>query len=516
MIGLRTTFTTRQICIYGVVASILFSMTVLLQHDLLNGDGILYVRVAKLLQNGQFSDAIALYGWPFFSVLIAAVDLVTGVGLDASAYILVTLFDAALLVAFILIIKELGGDARVQIAAIVVVFSLAYMNENRADVIRDHGYWTCYLFSLLLFLKFYKSPGLWLGLWWSVTILLGALFRIEGFIVWAVLPLILLFRSNTSAVDKLRHLFKAYLLLILIGIFLVVYLWITKDASFLATRLGDYKLLFGIGTLDGLGVDMVRRISVLETEVLDANYSSEFARASIVGIILIILGSKVLTTITPPYVVTFFIPSLRARLKELDPRLIRVIAWAGIINLVVILSFLIPRFFLSARWVLPFSFTLLLFVPFMLVQVLDNWRKNRDGRQKRSTALYLIFTLFVLYGFLDGLITTSPSKTYVKDAAVWIKQNLDRESAVYTNDPRVDHYSGRYKGPSGDDKLRPNQWRKYDYIAIFLERDDMDGVNAIDSKANCLSEIKQFSGPRKAMIRIFRVNHDNDCDYDVK
>ena len=507
--------TTRQICIYGVIASVLFSLTVLLQQDLINKDGVLYVAVAGMIQNGQFSSAITLYPWPFFSLLIAGVDAVTGIGLDPSAYMLITLFDALLLVAFVLIVKELGGDTRVQIAAIVVIFSLVYMNESRADVMRDHGYWSCYLFSLLLFLKFYKSPGLWLALGWSATILLGALFRIEGFVVWAALPLVLLLRKDTSLAEMNKYLFQLYLLHIIIGIALASYLWITKDGYLLATRLGDFKLLFG-ELLDGLGVDMERRISVLKAGVLDAQYSADFARSSVVGIILIILGSKVITTVSPPYVGLFFISSLRTKIKELDPRMIRVIAWAGMINLVIVLSILIPRFFLSARWVLPFAFTLLLFVPFMLVRVLDNFRANREGRRKRTTALYLIFGLFILYGFLDGLISTSPSRSYVKDAGIWIKHNLDLESKVYTNESRVDHYSGRYKSRHGYDKLRPNKWHKYDYIVISLKQDDVDRMNAINSKSSCLAEIKQFVGPRKAMIKIFRVNHDAGCDDEAK
>lgn len=511
----RATLTTRNICIYGVAASILFSLMVLLQQDLLNKDGVLYVGVASLLQNGQFSDAVALYGWPFFSLLIAAVDTLTGVGLDASAFILITLFDAVLLVAFILIVKELGGDVRVQIAAVVVIFSLAYMNENRADVIRDHGYWSFYLLSLLLFLKFYKSPGLWLGLAWSATILLGALFRIEGFVVWAALPLILLFRSNTTIGDKLRYLFKSYLLHIFVGIILVSYLWITQDDSLQTTRLGDFKLLFG-ELLDGLGVDMERRISVLKTGVLDAQYSSDFARSSLVGIILIILGSKVITTVTLPYVGLFFISGLRSKIQEFDPRMILVIAGAGTISLLAVLLILIPRFFLSARWVLPFSLTLLIFVPFMLVQVLDNWKENKGDRGRRSIAIYLIFVLFILYGFLDGLITTSPSKSYVKESGIWIKQNLDNESKIYTNESRIDHYAGRYKSRSGYGKLHPNQWQKYDYLALRLERDDAASMKLIQSKKACLTDIKIFSGPRKAVVIIYRVSHDDGCDDKAK
>lgn len=515
MITFRSTLTTRQICIYGIAASIIFSLTVLFQQDLLNGDGVLYVGVASLFQNGQFSDAFALYGWPFFSLLIAAVDMVTGVGLDASAYTLITIFDAALLVAFILIVKELGGDTRVQIAAVVVLFSLAYMNENRADVIRDHGYWSCYLFSLLLFLKFYKSPGLWLSFGWSFTILLGALFRIEGLVIWAALPMVLLFSSNTSALDRLQNLFKAYLLHILIGITLASYLWITKDDSLLVTRLGDFKMLF-MDLMDGLGLDMERRISVLKSGVLDAQYSSGFARPSIVGIILIILGSKIITTVTPPYVGIFFIPSLRAILKGLDPRLILVLVWAGIISLLVVLSILIPRFFLSARWVLPFALTMLLFMPFMLVQALDNWKARKGSRRKSLSAIYLVFALFILYGLLDGLISTSPSKSYVKEAGIWIKQNLDKESKVYANDSRIDHYAGRYKKRSGYGRIRPNQWHKYDYLAIRMKRDDAVITKAFNSKASCLIDVKEFTGSRKAMVKIVRVNHSDSCNDKTK
>ncbi len=515
MITSKPTLTTRQICIYGVVASIFFSLAVLFQQDLLNRDGVLYVGVASLFQNGQFSDAIALYPWPFFSLLIAVADMVTGVGLDYSAYALVVFFDAALLVAFVLIVKELGGNARVQIAAVVVIFSLAYLNENRADVIRDHGYWSCYLFSLLLYLKFYKSPGLWLGLGWSLTILLGALFRIEGFVVWAVLPLVMLLRNDTPFGEKAQYLFKSYLLHILIGIVLASYLWITNDDSLMATRLGDFQRLLN-EMLDGFGIDMDRRIAALKAGILDPHYSDQFAVPSIIGIILIILGSKVLTTITLPYVGVFLFPSTRSGLRSLDSRLIMVMVWAGIINLLVVQSILIPRLYLSARWLLPFALTLLVFVPFMLAQALDNWQANKEYRRRHTTIIYLIFGLFILYGFLDGLISTSPSKSYVKESGIWIKQNLDQASKLYSSDSRIDHYSGRYKSRTGYDKLRPNRWHKYDYIAIALKRDDATKMNAIKSMAGCLEEIKQFTGPREAMVKIFRVGHDNGCDNKAK
>lgn len=511
MITFRPTFTTRQICIYGLIASILFSLIVIFQQDLLNKDGVLYVGVADLLQNWRFKDAVALYPWPFFSLLIAAFDMVTGVGLDASAYILVTIFDAAMLVAFILIVKELGGDTRVQIAAVVVVFSLAYLNENRADVIRDHGYWCFYLTSLLLYIKFYKSPGLWLGLGWSAVMLLGALFRIEGLVVWLALPLIVLLRSDTSIRMKVRYLLMSYLLHILIGSLFVAYLLVSSDDLLLTTRLGDFKLLFG-QLLDGLSVDMERRMSVLEKGVLDPRYSSDFAVPSIVGILLIILGSKIITTVTLPLISLFFVPSLRAKLKNLDARTVFVLVWAGAISMSVLSAILIPRFFLSARWVLPFAFSFLLFVPFMLVRAMGNWNASKGRRRKGITAMYLLLAVLIAYGFLDGLISTSASKYYVKESGIWIKQNLDKGKKVYANDSRIHHYAGLYKKRGGYGVIRPKRWVKYDYLAIKMKLDDQTINEEINSRAGCLTNIKQFTGPRKRVVRVFRVNHNVDCE----
>ncbi len=150
------TLSTRNICLVGVIISVIFSIVVLHQHDLINKDGARYVQTAELLQNGLIGDAFKHYNWPFMPLLIAVIDNISGAGLENSAYIVNSLLDAAMLVAFILIVKELGGDVRAQIAAVVVILSLAYLNENRADVIRGHGYWSCYLFSLLLYLKFYR------------------------------------------------------------------------------------------------------------------------------------------------------------------------------------------------------------------------------------------------------------------------------------------------------------------------------------------------------------------------
>jgi hypothetical protein len=443
-------------------------------------------------------------------MLIAAFDSVTGIGLDSSSYTLIILFDALSLVAFVLLIKELGGDSRVQLAAIVVLFSLAYMNENRADIIRDHGYWFCYLFSLVFYIKFYKSFQLKYVLLWSITILLGALFRIEGLVIWAMLPLIILIKSDLSVRGKIRYLSMSYLAHFIIGLALVSYLWVTHDNTILTTRLGDFQFFAG-KFLDGIGGELEQRIAVLKTHVLNSKYSSDFAMHSIVGIIVIILISKIFTAVTLPYVGIFFMPSLWARLKTIDYRAVSVLVWSALISLLLVLSILIPRLYLSARWALPFAFSVLLFVPFLLVRALDIWNVNSGQRRKRTVFVYLFFGLFILFGFLDGLISTSDSKSHIKDAGDWVKQNLSSDSKIFFNDVRIHHYSGRFKGERVSRKIKPGLWGRYDYIVLLYESDETAVIHAIDNKSKCLSEIKQYESPRGDMVRIFKVVHRKGC-----
>ncbi len=497
-----------------MVVSVIFSLVVLHQSDLINKDGILYVQTAKLLQDGLVADAFRLYNWPFMPLLMSVLDRLTGVGIEYSAYILNTLLDAALIVAFILIVKELGGDVRVQIIAALVIFSLAYLNENRADIIKGHGYWSCYLFSLLLYLRFYRSPGLWLGLGWSITMLLGALFRIEGFAVWVALPLVVLFRSETTMAKKIYCFLQSYLLHLLVLIVALVYISSSHHDLFMATKLKHIVKTFEY-LLDGIGVDMDNRIAALKTSVLDIDYSGDYAYPALVSIFLLILGDKILTAMTIPYAGLYVFPSLRVAFQQLDSRLVKVLVWAATINILVISVFLSRKFFLSARWVIPTALTLLLFVPFMLDKALDDWRSRVGRKSKYMRVTYIVFGLFIVYGMLDGLISTSPSKIYVKDAGVWIKNNIDKDSSIYTNYNRVLYYSGRMKkfqrSHSRRRMLKNLSRRKllrFDYMALHFRQSDAVIMDRLKVMSNCLLEIKRFSGPRKSDVVIFKTRRD--------
>ncbi len=514
--SIRPSLSTRHICLYSVIASIVFSLAVLHQHDLINNDGILYVLTAELLQNWQISDAFKLFNWPFLPLLISLLDKLTDIGLENSAYTLIILFDAAFIVAFILIVKELGGDTRTQIIAVLVVFSLAYFNENRGDITRDHGYWACYLFSILQYLKFYRSSSMWQGLGWSITMLLGALFRIEGFVIWTLLPLVIFLRNETSVADKFFFFLRSYVLHILVFILVSIYITTSDINVLLSTKVNNIISTIGY-LLDGIGTDMNNRLTALKTGVLH-NYSDDYAPSAIAAIFFLILTDKILTALTIPFAGLYCFASLRTIFHRLDIRLIKVLAWAAILNVLIISVYLSKYFFLSARWAIPTALTFLLFVPFMLGEAINNWRIFKGQRSRYMKITYMIFSLIIVYGLLDGLISTSRPKIHIKDAGTWIKHNIDKDSSLYANYEMVLYYSGRLQQFWKDGRnslqlsnISDSKLLQFDYLAIKLDQTDTVTMDRLNNMADCFLEKKRLSSPRNPDIIII-LARQTACD----
>ena len=82
---------------------------------------------------------------------------------------------------FVALVEELEADRKTVWFGAFVILSLPYVNEKRAEVIRDIGYWAFVVTSLLLFLRFGARPSLGRALAWSLSALTATLFRIEGF-----------------------------------------------------------------------------------------------------------------------------------------------------------------------------------------------------------------------------------------------------------------------------------------------------------------------------------------------
>ena len=235
----------RDVRIPATIISFFLSAWSVFLDDVLNNDGILYVRVADLLVHGEWDIAFNLYKWPFYSLLIAVTGQVTGFSLEYSAHLLNAVLAALIIVCFISLVREVGGDSKTVVAAAFVVLLYPGINEYRSFIGRDAGYIAFYLLSLLLFFKYANSPRFGYAIGWASSIFIAALFRIEGFLFLLILPLLYQWRKITTLPARLM------LIITMIGACLVSGLIMAWWFFGITLGLGAGKILHALATAQG-------------------------------------------------------------------------------------------------------------------------------------------------------------------------------------------------------------------------------------------------------------------------
>ncbi|MEK9555489.1 MAG: hypothetical protein VW313_06645, partial [Gammaproteobacteria bacterium] len=60
--------------------------SIYIQDGQINRDGLLYLKQAYLIAEGNWKEGLALYPWPFFSILIAIFHKLTNLHLQVAAH----------------------------------------------------------------------------------------------------------------------------------------------------------------------------------------------------------------------------------------------------------------------------------------------------------------------------------------------------------------------------------------------------------------------------------------------
>lgn len=487
----------------AVVISLGLSALALVRDPIINTDGILYLRTAAAFIEGNWRGAFALYPWPFYSALIGAVHRVTGLSLEHSAHLLNALFYASSTCAFVTLVKQLGGNR----IALLVFASLAILihpelNDYRSFVIRDAGYWAFYLVSILFLLRFAESERLSDALYWGAAMSLAMLFRIEASVFLLFLPLALLFAPGKSFGRRGRLYLKANTVLIALWVLgMIWYLW--SPARMQVGRLLD-PLIFLQQAAEQLSTGLTARAEALEKALLN-QYSSYYALTAVIVVMLTIIIAKTLEVLGIVYAAL----ATHSVIRRLIPGPARVIGcWLIGLNLAILITFVIVRLFLQGRFVIPLALVLSLAVPFSLTALYDQWR-SRDAVPRRRW-LFAAVCLALTVVASDALFSFGPSKQYLKEAGLWLKQNAPREAKVYSDSPLVAYYADK----PATDWRQPFSWeetvnvmesgkhRAYHYLAIAVSRKNSDSASLLIEKLK-REPIARFANSRGDQVLIF-------------
>lgn len=408
----------------------------------LNTDGIFYLRVAQ-----QFIDDPAnlfsanepsLYGWSFFSMLIALISHLAHISLVGSAQVLCVIFQVIIAAGFVMLIKRLDGSLRAQWIGLACLLTLPHLNDYRSYIIRDFGYWAGYIFSLWALLSFFRRRSWPLAFIWGLASLLGTLFRVEGILFWLILPWVYCFKENLSLRDRVFGFLQLNVVLIILLIIFLVFMLADKKIDLsIFSRLDEFNIFFH----NGVALAKQHYHSILgQMQSLQTNELAVRALPKIFSFGLVVYLFYKIFSVTGFFFSAIILYGLIARRPKFPPSDWLLIVVSVFINMLVLSFFLGLFLFLSGRYVMALSLTLLIFLPFVLDELLSFCTHNKNFF-RTGMWIKIVFSVFIVGSMADALISTGPSKRYLREAGSWLAQTMPAQDLLYTNSEHILFYA---------------------------------------------------------------------------
>ena len=194
--------------------------SVVIQDGHINRDGLLYLKQAYIMAEGSWKEGLALYPWPFFSILIAIFHKVSGLHLQVVAHAV----DLALFgIAAWFYLKTLKFIYRqkhiIFYGGIILLSFIPIMDDYVSMVLRDHGLWAGCMMGTYFYFKNIKERSLKNSLMWQLGFLFAGLFRPEGLVFLILLPLWNLLQKQQQRIMQFAQDFG---LIIMLGILTLI------------------------------------------------------------------------------------------------------------------------------------------------------------------------------------------------------------------------------------------------------------------------------------------------------
>ena len=414
-----------QIRVFTAIASLIFSLYAVYFDDIINKDGILYLKTAELFLSGNIDAASASYNWPFYSILIAFFQKITSIPLELSALILNSVFFVILTDALILISSLIFSVSRqLKITALLILCFLPIL-EYRDYIIRDPGYWAFVCLALYHFMVFMNSSRIIHGTLWQIFMILAIFFRIEGIFLLITVPLFLLLSKKLRDDLVIRKLVSCFFVSI---IFLATIPFIDDFAT---KQFSKIYSIFNYMNLDFIFGKLMISAEIIEHQVLN-KYSGEYAAFILFFGFLALLIYKIFEGFSISYIL-ILLASFKNSSQSANNLYRDFFVYFLILNSLILFVFLLKENFISSRYVVLTSISLFLLLSFYMVTGIERLYL------KKNKLLLVIIALCLSYNLLDAA-TTSRNKSYIKDISLLSAQKVPEKSIVLVNDRAVFYY----------------------------------------------------------------------------
>ena len=497
----------RRFKLLALAFSLLLSGWSVWQADLLNVDGVLYLQAAETLRAGDWHGAMLFYPWPFYSMIIATLDMLLPGGAELAGHLFNAVAIAGALWVLLALLQLLGGDRRVLLAGALLFFTNEFINDYRHYMVRDFAYWWCYLGGLFFLIRYARDGRSRDALFWGGCMVLAGAFRLEGLVIWALGPLPLLFTG----------LWRRYLLsnIVLAGGVAAagLFAWLAPDNSFLdVSRLTEP--LEAVGVLwNTLVHDLPVRGYALADAVLDKR-SRTYGPAAILLVIGMVYLVKVFNAVGVIVLagswLAWRLSAIRQAMREAGW-----VVWFALLNLLILWAYLLIRLYLSERFLLPLTLTLLLPAAFALAWLFSAAaEQGGTGLARHLKGVRVAVAVLLIALFADGVEQFGEDRSYVREAGVWLAEQGLTNREIAANNALIYYYAGQavhkyvwsdLNGKLLRGELEADDWRRARYLAVKIRPGQRD-LAAYLAAYPGLTPVRVFGDPGRGRVEIYRID----------
>ncbi|MCB1924833.1 MAG: hypothetical protein KDJ27_14015 [Gammaproteobacteria bacterium] len=454
---------------FAFAGSLLLSLLVVLQNDIINGDGIIYVNVAKAYLAGGVGDAFRVFNWPFYGILIGITHQLTLIDLEYSAHLLDAVLVASACAAFVAVYLELYPGTQHAWLAALLLLALPIVNEYRDFVIRDFGFWAFVLGALYFFLRFDRRRSLLDATLWQVALCLAIAFRIEG-VAFALAPgIYYAFLCESDAKKRIRLAFQSSYLLISLAILAAVAGLVFSsspggvDLQILQRWISYASPLQIVSAINDNAEQLMLQLEYLSS-------SSDAAFVLVAGL-LSLVAYKLALNAAPLFLL---IAAYGSRKRWVAPSSSRRIIWVFLVlSVATIAALVMSRFFISSRYTVIAT----LLISLLTFGYVEAGLKRLAAGGK--VAWQFVFWLLVASMLADSTISLGAGKTAIRDGSSYALERFDRNMDWLCNEPRLAFYTeGRCKVIDRDKLLavlqRFNSLNEDTLLLLWISRKDTE------------------------------------------
>lgn len=492
-----------------ILALVVCCRVLTIQHGWITNDSILYFEMARHFALADFDAAFAVEGfsWGLYPGLIALVHVISGIGLQASANVLIISFFMLLVLGLMRLVRIAGGNELMQSYAVLLLLGSGYIVGDILPMAsRDLGYWAVMIHAINQLILFYQHGRWRYALSWQLLAILAMLFRIEGAVHLLVLPLVGFFITSSISSNRMR-IFMPYSLLIMGAVLSPLVLVFTQISL---NDLGRVKELFtGLNDIQlNVRQNLIQRVEVMRSDVIGEPFE-EYAWFSFLLSYFSIITLKCLGVAgwAPTFLV---LAEKRWTRKSIEPVAYHVLFFWLLVSWLIGCLITFKVNLLSARYVALFGLVLIVFASFALYRLL-----HQSAAISLTKKLLLgLSTVIVLMGFIGNVKSKHESFYYEIDAVNYVTQRIHPGQQVLYTSAKQRFYAGvpfdkrlDYSWEELQERIAGDKLRQYSYLVIKADSspEDQARLSQLRSQLHPFVLEKAYSGHKsKKQVFIFR------------